>query len=150
MFVDEDCKKSVDLEPIFHIFKNADFTLFSGFPENRLTDFLAYYILCFETTYYLSRINTVVVLYLWGIETLLQYISSRSYHFSLSCCTVPMRNWNSSHSFFSSPSLIKLYCTYEELKHDLATIGFTSSNAVVLYLWGIETGNLTPIAEKAS
>ena len=48
----------------FHIFKNADFTLFSGFPENRLTDFLAYYILCFETTYYLSRINTVVVLYL--------------------------------------------------------------------------------------
>ena len=37
---------------------------FSGVTENRLTDFLACYILCFETRYGVNRINTVVVLYL--------------------------------------------------------------------------------------
>ena len=37
---------------------------FSGVTENRLTDFLACYILCLEITYRVNRINAVVVLYL--------------------------------------------------------------------------------------
>ena len=104
---------------------------FSGFPENRLTDFWAYYILCFETTYCLSRINTVVVLYLWGIET-----NTTLPCFSLcSCCTVPMRNWNIfliSELNSTTWKTVLLYCTYEELK-----LPFPLTSARLLLVWGI-------------
>ena len=61
----------------------------SGARENRLNDFLECYILCFETTYRVNRINTVVVLYLWGIET---WITFSFFILHLICGSVPLRN----------------------------------------------------------
>ena len=83
-------KKSVDLWPTFCPFSKMPILRgLSGVRENRLTDFLECYILCFETTYRVNRINTVVVLYLWGIET---WITFSFFILHLICGSVPLRN----------------------------------------------------------
>ena len=58
-------------------------------------------------------IDLRVVPYLWGIETSFLVIIMTSFV----CCTLPMRNWNEIVDSFKVVDAIKLYLTYEELKH---------------------------------
>ena len=83
--------------------------------------------------------NTVVVPYLWGIETCIRYIIKPNQRFQMlyltyeelkhyfpgtfilfflrtKGCTLPMRNWNDIRET-NMPATIWLYLTYEELKH---------------------------------
>ena len=84
-----------------------------------------------------NSVNTVVVPYLWGIDTLVNFSSSDI--IALTSCTLPMRNWHKLNSFIAI-CLSFICCTLPmrnwHILHNLcAFVNFL----VVPYLWGIDT-----------
>ena len=87
-----------------------------------------------------TTVNTVVVPYLWGIETcFLIFLTLNRIIFFIVSCTLPMRNWNNPSSVRVSLFLGSCTLPMRNWNIFLVVIFIEFLFCVVPYLWGIET-----------